>query len=341
MTTRKKMKAKTSISKLMLSLIVFMAMIDQVNAQEAEPIWEANTVILQKKKLGDGVFAVVPSITYEEPLDAPKPTSGGFIIGKKSVMVIESFLNGDMAAQVIALIRSETDLPIRYLVNTSYHGDHSYANYVFPAETIVIQHEGTKDYIASNFEADQKFMVGIFGTKRGIEKAMPREADITISEGDEMKIDLGDKVVELHTFGFGQTPGDLYVWEPQLKVIWVGNVLVSPKPGIPWMLDGRHKEVLATMKMIRDFLPEGATIVPGHYSPLDRNGFDFAISYVETLRSNLAKGIQKGWSLEKAKEKLPMNDFRGYPIFDWLHYEVNLPATYKELVAERSKASLK
>ena len=52
-----------------------------------EPIWEANTVILEKKKLGEGVFAVVPSITYEPPLEAPKPTSGGFVIGEKAVLV--------------------------------------------------------------------------------------------------------------------------------------------------------------------------------------------------------------------------------------------------------------
>jgi len=248
-------------------------------------------------------------------------------------------LNGDLAAQLIALVRSETNLPIRYLVNTSYHGDHSYGNYVFPAETAIIQHQGTQEYIASNFDADREFMMTYFGEGRGIEKAIPRSADILLHEGGQLTLDLGNKRVEILTFGFGQTPGDLYIWQPDAKVLWVGNVVIAARPALPWLLDGRHQEVLATLKKIKDFLPEDAIVVPGHFSPVEKSELDFGIRYIETLRSEVQKAVRKGLTLDAAKKQITMPDFQGYPIFDWLHYEVNLPKTYAEVQAEQNRAS--
>ncbi len=232
---------------------------------------------------------------------------------------------------MIALIREESKLPIKYVVNTSYHGDHSYGNYAFPAETDMVQHEGAKKYIAENFEADRKWMMQNFGTGRGIEEVVPRSADIILNEGDNLTIDLGNKTVKIKTFGFGQTPGDLYIWEPESKTMWVGNVWVDGGPGIPWLLDGRHAEVLATMRKIRAFLPDDATVIPGHFGPIKKPGLNFAIRYLEKLNQEVKKAVKEGLSLEKTVEKVKMDEFRGYAIFDWIHFQVNVPNTYREL----------
>ena len=74
-------------------------------------------------------------------------TSGGFIIGDRAVMIIDTMLNRQLAGKVMALVRERTQNPIRYIVNTSYHGDHSYGNQFFPADAQIIQHRATQDYI--------------------------------------------------------------------------------------------------------------------------------------------------------------------------------------------------
>jgi glyoxylase-like metal-dependent hydrolase (beta-lactamase superfamily II) len=326
---------KQLISKASIMMLVLAGLVVVGNVTAQEPIWDANTITLERQELAPGVFGVFPKQTFAEPLNAPKPTSGGFIIGEKSILVIESFLNGDLAAQMIAQVREESQLPIRYLVNTSYHGDHSYGNYVFPSGTSIIQHEGTKGYINEHFDKDREFMMQYFGQNRGIEKAIPRTADITIEDGSTLKLDLGGKTVEIHTFGFGQTPGDLYVWEPESRVIFVGNVWVAPKPGLPWLLDGRHEDVLATMKKIRDFLPDDARVVPGHYSVFAKKGLDFKIEYLETLHKEVKNAVKKGLTLEETVAKVKMDEFRGYAIFDWIHPQVNVPNTYNDLTSKR------
>jgi glyoxylase-like metal-dependent hydrolase (beta-lactamase superfamily II) len=244
---------------------------------------------------------------------------------------VESFLNGDLAAQAIAQIRQVSQLPIKYIVNTSYHGDHSYGNYVFPSETAIIQHEATKEYISKNFDHDREWMMQYFGTGRGIEKAIPRSADLTIGDDDKLVVDLGGKTVEILNLGFGQTPGDLYVWQPESKTMWVGNVWAASGPALPWLLDGRHEEVLATMKKTRDFLPDDATIIPGHFGPIKKDGLEFAINYLETLHNEVAKAVKEGWTLEKTVENVKMDEFRGYSIFDWVHFQVNVPGAYRDL----------
>ncbi len=318
-----------------LFYLIFSFSNQQLIAQE--PIWDANTIILVKKELSSGVFGVYPQESLEPPTESPKPTSGGFIIGSKGVLVIESFLNADLAGQLIALIRQETDLPIKYLVNTSYHGDHSYGNYVFPSTTTLIQHQGTADYIAKYFEKDKEWMIGNFGAGRGIEKVIPREADVLIQNEDVMKINLGGKIVEIHTFGFGQTSGDLFIWEPESKVMWTGNVWVSGKPGLPWLLDGKHLEVKTTMERIRDFVPEDAIIIPGHHTEMTKSDLNFAIDYLTELNQQVSRAVKKGWSLEETTEKVTMEDYKGYPIFGWVHTQVNVPNTYKELSEKKMK----
>lgn len=109
----------------------------------ATPPWDASLVNLISKELSPGVFAVLPDDVFDKDHVA---TTAGFVIGERGVLVIESMLNGDLASQLIGLVRKETSKSIRFLVNTSYHGDHAYGNYVFPESTVVVQHPATKRY---------------------------------------------------------------------------------------------------------------------------------------------------------------------------------------------------
>ncbi|MBO9204837.1 MULTISPECIES: MBL fold metallo-hydrolase [Niastella] len=128
------------------------------------------------KQIAPDVYGVFPENDFDDKPNAPKGTSGGFIVGKNGVLVIESFLNADLAGQMISQIRKVTQLPVKFLVNTSYHGDHSYGNYIFPAGTTIIQHKATGEYVHQHFNADTVWMMQKFGRGRGIEKVVPRTA---------------------------------------------------------------------------------------------------------------------------------------------------------------------
>jgi cyclase len=255
-------------------------------------------------------------------------TTAGLVIGERGVLVIESLLNGDLTSQLVGLVRRQTTKPIRFLVNTSYHRDHAYGNYLFPEDTVVVQHPATKRYMEEKFGEDRRFMIDLMGKGNGIERAQARTADLSVQ--DTLSIDLGGRTVEVRHFGFAQTPGDLVVWTPDVKTLWVGNMIQAPPPALPWLLEGRHKESMATLTRVRDFLPADATIVPGHGQPMRRNDIEYPLQYLRELDGAVRTAIHDGRSLEATLDVVTMPEYSAYSLFEWAHKTANVPAVYHD-----------
>ncbi len=296
--------------------------------------WDPDDVTLLAHEMAQGVFAVLPDDAFEKDHVA---TTGGFVVGDKGVLVIDSMLNHSLATQLIKLVRKVTDKPILYLVNTSYHGDHSYGNFVFPNRTEIIQHPATKAYVEIDFEADRAFMLKLIGRNKGIEDVSARSGDILVQ--DHLAIDLGGKTVVIQHFGFAQTAGDLVVWLPAEQILWVGNMIQAPEPALPWLLEGRHKVTISTLKKIKEFLPDTATIIPGHGKPMTKDGISFGIRYLKTLSLLMQEAIDNGVTLERAVATIRMPEYENYSLYAWAHQQVNIPAAHHDLLGPKSLGS--
>jgi glyoxylase-like metal-dependent hydrolase (beta-lactamase superfamily II) len=301
-----------------------------------EPIWDGNKVVLISEKLSDGIYAYYSSeAKAKESKGIPVATSGGFIVGDKGVLMIDTMLNKRLYDQAQALIGKATDKPIIYAVNTSFHGDHSYGNMYLPKDTRIIQHVFTKQYIENHFEGDTQFMIKNFGQGRGIEGISPVAADVFIPKGGKLIIDLGGKSVEIMDFGFAQTGGDLFIWEPASKVMWTGNPIITVKPSLPWLLDGHLVETLTSLKKVYDFLPEDAFVVPGHGSVIAKKDIKWHIDYLAAVKKEVEAAIAEGLTLEQTVERVKLPEFEGYALHGWVHPGLNVPAAYKDLSNKR------
>lgn len=297
----------------------------------SEPVWDANKVELSSEKLSEGVF-------YYHAKDAQllkekggaAATSGGFIFGSKGVLLIETMLNKKLFEQTTALVKKSTPSAIIYAVNTSAHGDHSFGNMYLSKNTKIIQHQQTANYIANHLEDDKKFMIQNFGSGRGIESIQARAPDILVPSGGKLILDLGGIRVEIIDFGFAQTGGDLFIWEPKSKVLWTGNPIIALKPAIPWLLDGNVEATLATLKKVYDFLPEDARIIPGHSVKIKKEDLKWHLDYLEALKKKVLAEIKLGATEKDIGARVPMPEFSGYAIYGWVHSGVNVPAAYKE-----------
>jgi len=302
------------------------------------PIWDANKVELKLQKITDDTYAIIPSTADSETSKGiPQATTGGFIIGDKGILLIEVMMTKRLYDQQIKLIRSVTDKPILYAVNTSDHGDHCFGNYLLPANTLIIQNEFAKENLAAHYDGIKQFMVMLFGTERGIEQTTYRPAAIVIPKNSNLKIDLGKgKVVEFLNVGTAQSPADLFVWMPSTKVFWAGNPFIAESPAIPWLFDGFFLEPAANLKKVYDFLPADAIVVPGHGRITNKVGIKYTIDYVAALKANVEKAVAAGLTLEQAKNTIKMPEFnKGYVLFDWLHFNFNLPNAYKDISANK------
>lgn len=301
-------------------------------ALSQEPVWDGNKVVLESQKLANNVYAVIPTGASEMAIKgAPIATTGGFIVGDNGVLVIESMLNVRLADQMMALVRAETDKPIRWLVNTSSHGDHSYGNYRFSKDVTIIQHANTKAYVDNYIEQDKAFMMKNFGQGRGIEEVVPRTGDILVPANGSITLDLGGHEVIIRDFGFAQTGGDLFIWDRGAKVIWTGNAIVSTKPALPWLLDGHLVATHDTLIKVYDAISGDTRVVPGHGPVTDRSAIKWNTDYLATVRDQVKAAINEGLTLEQTVAKVQMPEFSGYALFGWVHPGLNVPAAYKDL----------
>jgi len=301
-----------------------------VSAQE--PVWDGNTVNLETQELAAGVYAVIPTGADEMAAAGfPVATTGGFIVGNNAVLVVESMLNKRLNTQLFDLIAAETDKPVRYLVNTSHHGDHSYGNFYISEDIDIIQHANTAAYIDDHIEADKAFMIQNFGKGRGIEEIEAADADVLIGDGGSLTIDLGGMTVNIQDFGFAQTGGDLFVSVPDANVLWTGNSIVAQAPALPWLLDGHLLETRDTLQTVFEAFDAETKVVPGHGPVTDIASLKWGIDYLTAIEVEVKAAIAQGLSVEDTVAAVQLPDFQGYALFGWVHPNMNVPAAYAEL----------
>ena len=136
-------------------------------------------------------------------------------VTSQGLIVVDGKLPGQANYDALmALIKSVSDQPVKYLIVTHHHADHTGNNQLFlDAGVQVVASEGLKTYLAT-YQVNPK----------------PAPPSITYP-GAEYTLTLGDVKVELHHFGRAHTGGDTVVYFPDLKVVAVSDVVTTGKTG--------------------------------------------------------------------------------------------------------------
>ena len=253
---------------------------------------------LVTQELSPGVYALLS--------DKPPVDNSGFVVGKRGVLVIDAHMNGEMAGKIQQAVRAVTDKPILYLVNTNLHGDHTFGNYAFPAETQIIAHRKTAERMAG-FEEEKAFMTVIVGEAAVVADVELRLPDILFD--DHLTVDLGGRVVEIYHFGHGNTPGDTVVYVPESKTAWTGN-LVMGEGLIPYLIEGDAGAYLETIARFARTL-EIETIISGHGLVAGQAVLGRDLAYLSGLIDSVQKAVTRGATLEETLAAVPLE--KSYP----------------------------
>jgi glyoxylase-like metal-dependent hydrolase (beta-lactamase superfamily II) len=234
------------------------------------------------KQVGPGVYAAI---------DGPEHKAGanaGFVIGDDGVLVVDSFFNPDAARALVAEIRRITPKPIRYLVNTHYHLDHTAGDQVLrDAGAIIIAHRNVRGWLRTE-------NVHLFGDRitpalRAEIAALPLP-DVTTDA--DLTVWLGGRKVVVETV-LGHTGGDLSVAVPDAKVLFTGDLLW--RKIAPNLIDGSVKEWTATDARFAAMPNAAHTLfVPGHGDVADVKDVREFRGYLLDLRKLVAEGRKVG-----------------------------------------------
>jgi cyclase len=186
-----------------------------------------------------------------------------------------------------------TDKPVRHLVNTIYHGDHTFGNAAFPASTEIVASRRTAQSMTDLDYEKRPRAENLFGNLDAIAGVTTwREPDRVFD--DHLALDLGGREVELWHFGPGNSPGDTVVWVPEARAAWTGN-LVSNQRALTMLLEippGPYIDTLARFKQTLDV----ATIVPGHGPLANPRTLDRLMAYLRWLLGEVRQAMDLGLS---------------------------------------------
>jgi len=234
------------------------------------------------KQVGPGVYAAI---------DGPEHKAGsnaGFVIGDDGVLVVDAFFDVDAAKALVGEIHRLTPKPIRYVVNTHYHADHTGGDQALrDAGAIIIAHRNVRGWV----RADN---VNLFGDRITPELKARIEAlplpDVTTDK--DLIVWLGDRKVVVRTV-LGHTGGDLTIFVPDAKVLFTGDMLW--RKVAPNLIDGSVAEWTTTDAAFIA-MPDSAhmTYVPGHGDVADRADVEEFRGYLVDLKALVNQARKTG-----------------------------------------------
>lgn len=269
---------------------LFAALLLTLCALTAAAADSVNTKERTVTQVAEGVYV----IRHPDAPDGFPQGNTTVVVGDSEVLVVDSCYLPSSAREDIEQIRRWTQKPVRYLVNTHWHYDHTMGNGVyaeaFPALAIVahtqtrLQSEGYNPGWFERFpsranifkqrldsgkapdgrpltETEKKdyasALAGVAPVAEEFKKLSDRTPNLTFDRA--LTVNLGNREVQIRHLGRGNTAGDAVVFLPKERIVVAGDLLDHP---VPYLGGGYPSELVWTLREMARLEPE--VIVPGH-----------------------------------------------------------------------------
>lgn len=224
--------------------------------------------MIQRERVSDNVY-VFQSELYAQ-------VTAGVIVGSDWAVAVDTLSFPEETLEIRDFIEQELNVPVRYVINTHYHADHSWGNCYFPG-ALVISHELCRDLleqrgIPSMEEARQQ--------NSSFQKSKIVLPKMTFSEG-QLNLKVDKKTLALIPLP-GHSPDGIGVLNVEDRILFASDVIMP----LPYLVDGNIDDMINSMKMIRKLGLEN--IVQGHGEVILRGEVDELIedhlSYLSAIR---------------------------------------------------------
>ena len=287
-------------------------------------------------KIGANTYLFFGNIAQIDPYNRGWNGNAGFVVTSKGVVVIDSLGTPRLGRRMIATIRSITDKPIKYLIITHNHPDHSYGAIAFRdlGGVKVISHAGTLDYINSNkIDISVDFRRSIIKADMAGFSAVAPDIPIAGKRFSSYKLSVGDKTFEIYNTGEHHSFGDLVVFQTNEKIVWISDLAFNQRT--TFMGDGNTRQAIKAQDWLLAKFSDAKLMVPGHGSaqtppfPMVRKTQD----YMKRLRSTLNRAMADGLDLLDAVDQADFKDWRNIRLYG-LNQRANANFVYRELEQE-------
>lgn len=247
--------------------------------------------------------------------------NAGFILADDNITLIDTCFTERRSRDLAAAVkRTGGDRPVRTLVNTHHHGDHTHGNYVFGQIAIVGHENCREEVIATGLGTKALWPDTDWGE---IIVAPPN-----ITFRDRLTLYAGDLEVQLIYVGPAHTSNDIVAWLPGPRVLFAGDVVFNG--GTPFVVMGSLAGSLTALDTLRALDP--AVIVPGHGPVCGPEVFDDIERYLRFVADTARFGYEDDLTPLDLARATDLGDFAR--LHDSERLVANLHRAYAELAGE-------
>ncbi|HUQ39385.1 MAG TPA: MBL fold metallo-hydrolase [Acidimicrobiales bacterium] len=260
---------------------------------------------LHESELGSPeLIEVSPGVyAYIQPDGSWWINNTGLIVGSHGAVVIDTCATEKRTRAFREAIRSVTDLPIRTVVSTHHHGDHTHGNYQFREATIVANVKTRAAQIGAGILHDPPFW-----TPFDIGAVEMEPPSLVFDDGVTIYVD--DMRCEVRHVGRpAHTTNDSIIWLPERSVLFAGDLLFNG--GTPFILMG---SLTGAIRVLTKYVaPLGAeVIVPGHGPVGGPELIDEVVDYLRFVLGVAERAHNAGLTPLEAAQQADLGRYAGW-----------------------------
>jgi cyclase len=251
-------------------------------------------------------------------------STSSIVLTEEGPVIIDTGQTPIDTQEVMAAVKKLTPLPVRFVINTEVHPDHTTGNFVFSPPAVVINSVGAVEAMRKAYDPERgatlaKQSPEMRDAVQGLRLVPPH-----VEYRDKLTLHVGERTFELMQFNNVHSEADTVVWMPRERVLFAASIAIPnsinnlrPFASIPTMLGA-----MAIMKALN---PE--VVVPGHGSVGTTKIFDDNERYFRLLLDRVGALAKAGKSLDQIKMELKMPEYT-----DWAYQErmpSNVEAAYR------------
>lgn len=247
---------------------------------------KANT--MQRERVSEDIY-VFTSELYAQ-------VTAGAVVSPEGAIIIDTLPFPSETLEILDFIQHKLSTPIRYVINTHYHADHTYGTSFFKGAQVVA-HRKCRDLLNT---VGRKGLIEAKAENPALEKVEIVLPDVIFERG-QIDLHLGKKTLAL-THSPGHSPDSITVLVKEDRILFAGDTVMP----LPHFVDGDIDDLIKSLQTIPLLGLEN--IVQGHGELILRGEIDEAIrsnlKYLDLLRKKVARTVGK----TRAREMLEQID---------------------------------
>ena len=214
----------------------------------------------------------------------------GVCAGEDGIVIVDDQY-APLANKIKEALKGISDKPLKFVINTHFHGDHTGGNSEFGKEALIIAHENVRKRLHDG------------GPPPGGAKAAPKDALPIITFNDKTSVHVNDEEIRAIHFPHGHTDGDSVIFFTQANVVHMGDDFVTY--GFPFVdvkSGGSISGMIAGDQIVLSMLSPDAKIIPGHGPLSTRDDLRKFIDMLKDTRAIVADGMKQGKTVQQMKD---------------------------------------